>query len=106
MKPKNISPRAVELYDRLVQLSHAMQTGVAYEIEKTPSNSATSPKHLRTGVNAAMVEHAALVELLVEKGIITLEEFLERNCAKMQEEVDKYEERLSKAYGGVKVTLR
>jgi hypothetical protein len=103
MKPK-VSDKAKELYTKLHQLAHAVQTGVMYEIEKTPANSATSPKHLRTGVNMAMCENAALVELLIDKGIFTLEEILQYNCNKVQEEVENYERRLSAAYG-MKITL-
>lgn len=63
------------------QAMHGIQTAVAYEIErdvaKGMSKSATSPKHLRVGVNAAMAEQGALAQLLMDKGIFTLEEYKE-----------------------------
>jgi hypothetical protein len=93
-----------ELLEKIFALSHAIQTGVAYEMEKTPEHSATTPKHLRTGVNLAMLENAALAELLVGKGVVTMEEVLKSNINKLEQEVESYEARLSKTYG-VKIKL-
>lgn len=78
-------------------LTHAMQTGVAYEIG-LPSD-ASSPKHLRVGVNSAMVNDAAMTRLLVEKGIITELEYLRAIRDEMKREVKRYEELLAKHYG-------
>src|SRR5687767_13839287 len=47
---------------KYLKLCHAMQTGVAFKMEK--DNKDTTPKHLRVGINAAMVDHAALTNLL------------------------------------------
>ena len=55
--------------------AHAMQTGVAFLMER--GDKATEPKHLRVGINSAMVEHAALVRLLISKGVITDEDDLD-----------------------------
>lgn len=43
-------------------LLHAMQTGVMYELENDPTSG--TPKHLRVGINAAMVNHGALVKTI------------------------------------------
>lgn len=77
---------------------HAVQTGVKYEIAISdfPSRDDTtphSPKHLRTGVNMAMVEISALVWLLIEKGIITESEYLEALRLATNQEVATYEAR-------------
>lgn len=82
---------------------HAMQSGVAMEIELGLSK-ATTPKQLRVGVNSAMVEHAALVKLLLAKGVITQAEFEQGLTEAMNAEADSYEKRLSEAIGG-QITL-
>ena len=58
-----------------------------------------SPKHLRTGLNVIMVEHAGLVEVLEAKGIITAEEYWESLVGAMKLEVKRYEFRLAKTMG-------
>jgi hypothetical protein len=83
------------------QASHAMQSGVAYDIEKNGETSAaTTHKHLRVGINVALCDHAALVRLLVAKGVITMDEYEEAATAQMEREVASYEEKLSASYGG------
>ena len=86
-------------------LSHAMQSGVAMMMEKEP-NGETNPKHLRVGVNAAMIEHGALVKVLIDKGLITEEEYWEAAVANMKAEVASYEAKLTALFGGgTKITL-
>ena len=46
-----------------------------------------------------MVEHAALVGLLVSKGIFTNEEYADALIEGMQREVDSYEKKLSDRMG-------
>jgi hypothetical protein len=81
-----------ELTARYDAAAHAMQTGVAYE-HLTGSNDA-APKHLRVGINSAMVNDAALVRLLMSKGIITDMEYLEALTVEMEAERDRYAARL------------
>lgn len=69
--------------------AHAMQTGVAFLMER--GDNATSPKHLRVGVNSAMVEHAALVRLLIGKGVITDEEYTHSLRLEMEAEAAHYQ---------------
>lgn len=58
------------------EAAHGVQSATAFEQSKHGSQSG-SPKHLRTGINMAMADHAALVQLLMDRGIITNEEYLE-----------------------------
>lgn len=83
-----------------------MQTGVALDMESDPSGTqgATTPKHLRVGVNSAMAEHGGLADLLIEKGIITEAEYREAVAAAMEREKERYEDILSERYGR-KITL-
>lgn len=65
----------VEAYEAAM---HGIQSGVAYEIEVLGLEKAgASPKHLRVGVNSAMVTDHAIATLLIAKGIFTEEEYAE-----------------------------
>jgi len=73
------------------QALHGMQSGVSFEMERPERQAATSLKHLRVGVNAAMVDHAALAYLLIEKRIIKKEDYIEALRLAMNNEVARYE---------------
>jgi hypothetical protein len=95
-------------------LAHAVQSGAAQEqalddaAVRTGNRSATgvphSPKMLRTGINMAMVEGGALAQLLIGKGVITMEEYRTALLIGLEREVEEYERRLSVRIG-VPVTL-
>lgn len=78
-------------------LLHAMQSGVAMEL--TYENKSVDPKHLRVGINSALVDNAAIARLLIQKGIITEEEYVESVRLEMEREVERYEKQLSDRYG-------
>lgn len=71
---------------------HGMQSGVAHEMGSGECKD-TQPKQLRVGVNSAMVEHSALVLLLIKKGVITEAEYLEELRLAMNNELALYEAR-------------
>lgn len=73
---------------------HAMQTGVAYQINMEPEKEGVTPKHLRVGINAAMADQAGLVTLLIEKGIFTREEYVKAVADSMEEERDRYQRKM------------
>lgn len=77
---------------RWAAAAHAMQSGVAYEMSKG-NDHATTPKHLRVGVNSAMSDHGGLVKLLIAKGLFTEEEYLTAIADAMEDEVRLYRER-------------
>lgn len=96
-----------DLQRRYLAAAHAVQAGVQMELNDDPptrSGSAASPKMLRTGINLAMVEHGALVRLLIAKGLITHEEYMAELVAGVEDEQRQYEERLSARLGS-KITL-
>ena len=72
--------------------AHGMQSAVAYEMNK--NSGPTEPKHLRVGVNSAMTDHAALAFLLIAKGLITEEEYLEALRLAMNHELARYQKHL------------
>ncbi len=78
---------------RYLDACHAMQTGVQLAMTRGVTNE-TEPKHLRVGVNAAMVEHGALLQLLIDKGVVTEDEFAEMLADKMEAEVHSYKRML------------
>ncbi len=86
-----------QLLARLEELQHAMQSGVKMTMDIDPAE--TSPKSLRVGVNSEMVFNAALVKLLVRKGVITDREYIEAIVFGIEEEVARYEKELSKHFG-------
>jgi hypothetical protein len=97
-----------DLHQRYLAAAHAVQAGVQVELNDDPpsrSGSAASPKMLRTGINLAMVEHGALVRLLIAKGLITNEEYMTELVAGVEDEQRQYEERLSSRFGGTKIKL-
>ena len=91
-----------DLHRRYYAAAHAVQSGVAMELHDDPASG--SPKHLRTGLNMAMVEHGALVRLLIKKGLISNAEYMTELVAGVEEEQRQYEARLS-ARHGTKITL-
>lgn len=91
-----------EFSEQYVALAHALQSGVAQE--QALGSADGSPKHLRTGLNLVLRDHGSIVLLLVEKGVITAEEYHEAIIKGLKEEVSAYEERLTK-HLGTKVTL-
>jgi len=85
-------------------LAHAVQTGVAYVMEWDDKE--TSPKHLRVGINMALVSNAALAELLAAKGVCTIEEVKDFQIAALRREVASYEAMIQEHFGGeTKITL-
>lgn len=86
-----------EKREKYLELCHAMQSGVAAKMQR--DNSDTMPKHLRVGVNSAMVDSAALATLLMQKGIITEDEYYDALIERMQAEVAAYEAWLNESYG-------
>jgi len=75
-----------QLMQRYNELCHAMQSGVA----SMPRSKDQEPKHLRVGVNSAMVQHSGLVQLLIKKGVMTEVEYWEAMVSAMDAEVLRY----------------
>lgn len=91
--------RPMDDAQRYTEAAHGMQSGVAMEMNLDHRKSATEPKHLRVGINAAMVDHGALAKLLIDKGIITDAEYMKAIADAMEAEKAAYEKRLSEHFG-------
>lgn len=92
--------------ERYRRAAHAMQSGVKHWMESFQGGMSpdTTPKMLRTGTNSAMVETAAIVRFLLEKELLTREEWLRRIADEMELEAQRYELQLNEKMGG-KVVL-
>lgn len=88
-----------EAQERYLRAAHAMQSGVAAQIGIDPGASGTSPKSLRVGVNSAMVQTSAILDLLVDKGLVTAKEAEDAIIKGMETEVERYKQELAKATG-------
>jgi hypothetical protein len=76
---------------------HGVQSGVAATMNFDAGE--TSPKHLRVGINSALVNQGAFVALLIEKGLITEHEYLVKLCEYADREVASYEKKLAERFG-------
>lgn len=92
-----------EKRQRYQELAHAMQTGVAYVMAKDPSGSTT--KHLRVGINSALVNDAAIASFLIKKGIITEEEYMDEILVQLEKEVERYTQEVNRLYGANNIKL-
>lgn len=86
------NPRQMEL---LQQLPHRVQSAIAFlqsHAEKTgESYPSLEPKHLRVGVNSAMIEASALGKLLMRKKLITADEYFNSIIEMWEQEVESYQ---------------
>lgn len=94
--------RIEDLRRRYRAACHAMQSGVAFTVERDPAD--TTPKHLRVGVNSAMVETSVLAHLLIGRGIFSTEDHLMALVEAMEAEVKLYEARIKQVTGAA-ITL-
>ena len=97
------APEIQALTERYQAAAHAMQTGVEFLQDKTNQ----TPKHLRVGVNSAMVDAAAVALALMRKGVITPLEYATALADKMEEEAASFEKQVNAQHGGgAKIRLR
>ena len=82
-----------ELDRRYRAAAHAVQSGVALELNDDPISG--TPKHLRTAWNLTKVEHGALVRVLIAKGLFTEAEYFAELVKGVEDEQRAYEQRLS-----------
>ena len=67
--------KAEEFVEKSNALLHAIQTGVAFCIER--GSKEAEGKHLRVGINNALCELGAVTKLLIDKGVFTEEEYFD-----------------------------
>lgn len=89
---------------RYMDSLHAVQTGVAHQMHD-PNVHETEPKHLRVGVNSAMVTDRALATLLIAKGVFTQDEYEAALADAAEVEAADYTQRVRKQYGNDAIHL-
>lgn len=101
------SAECASMIEELNRLIHQMQAGVKWLMEFRASKgihpqediSDCGPKHLRVGVNNAMCEHAALVALLVDMGVIAYKDYLRVQLEFAEREVNSYKRKIKDEFG-------
>lgn len=87
-----------EQVDRMIQAGHRVQTAIAlFEGRRDATGERypeTEPKHLRVGVNSALIEASALANLMFRKGLITSDEYFEALIEQWDHEVERYSARV------------
>lgn len=86
-----------EVRKKYIEALHAMQAGVARMQEIEPRS--TTAKHLRVGINATRSDQGALIDLLIEKGIFTLDEYELKALEYMEREKKSHEDLLLEKTG-------
>jgi len=86
-----------ELRARYLAALHAVQTGIEYK--RQYDRSFVSEKHMRVGVDSAHISQAALIRVLIAKGIVTYEEYMEALATEAESEKARYEAELTEHYG-------
>lgn len=76
--------------NRYLEAACAIQGAVAFGIAQLGEDGAgASPRHLRTGLNMVMADHASLVGLLVMLGVITDEQYMDAMVAGTESEAER-----------------
>jgi hypothetical protein len=82
----------------LETLGHRVQSAVAFFEGRRDAFgercAETESKHLRVGVNSALVETAALARLMFRKGLISAAEYYDTLIEAWEQEVDSYRARI------------
>lgn len=87
--------KRVKETERYLKAAHRVQTAVAFH----PERPRDPYKDLRTGIDLSKSDMAGLVNLLIKKGIFTMEEYLEAVADSVEEEARMKENELSVRYG-------
>lgn len=82
--------------------AHRVQTAIEFSKDK----SFLEPKHLRVGIDMRAADAKGLAELLIAKGVFTLEEYVDAVTKAAQEEAEEYRRRLAAQYGAPVDTIR
>lgn len=81
--------------ERYYAAAHRVQTAIAFN----PDRPRDQYKDLRVGLDLSKADQAGLVSLLVEKGVFTMEEYLEAVAKSAEDEAERMEHEISVRYG-------
>lgn len=109
--PPEISPALARAMEEISHLTHAIQTGVLFELEHDMKAHPLTPemtrllKHQRVGLNCEMVYNGALIKTLCEAGVITYDAYIQNQLQMMRQEVAMYTRRIRELTGNPLLTL-
>lgn len=90
--------------------AHGVQSAIAHKMAVDeaggPMWDGTSPKHLRVGIDMQKADMFGLAILLMQKGLITSEEYIEAMRLGANHELWMWEDEANRNSGGVKLTFR
>ena len=75
--------------------AHAVQTAIEFNPNKRPCE----PKHLRVGIDMSKADMAGLAELLIAKGVFTLEEYIAAITKSARDEAMRHRDALAAEIG-------
>jgi hypothetical protein len=87
--------RLAQLIERYERAAHRVQTALAY----MPDHQNMTPKHMRVGIDMSKADMGGLATLLIEKGLITKEEYILAITESAEREADAYESEISGRIG-------
>ena len=85
--------------DAYLAFAHRVQTAIAILMSKDSDLTRCQPKHLRTGIDTSKADFSGLASLLIEKNVITEDEYIDAITVAMRQEADRYEEEVQQALG-------
>ncbi len=80
---------------------HGVQSAIKYELDRVGGKRDITDhiKHLRVGIDARAADAQGLANLLIRKGLITLEEYVEAMRLAANEELARYTQHCRETYG-------
>lgn len=100
------------LRERYENAVHRVQSVIAFRMAKAvphisanPSNVQRALKHIRVGVDSSFSSQKALTELLIAKGVFTMDEYVEAITVAMEQEADAQVASVQDEYGLVGVNF-
>lgn len=90
-----INPIFKDLGLDYAQAAHGLQSAIAYD----PDNRDLEAKHMRVGIDMQKADLFGFAQLLMDKGVFTLEEYIEYMRLAANTELATREEELSEKFG-------
>lgn len=91
----------------LADLGHRVQSAIAFFEGRRDAFgercAETESKHLRVGVNSALVETSALARLMFRKGLMNASEYYDTLIEAWEQEVDSYRARIKQIHPGLEI---
>jgi len=90
-----MSKKLEEYRARYEIAAHRVQTALSL----MPGDRRMTPKHIRVGLDMGKSDQGALVTLLIEKGVFTVEEYYLKVAEFAEQEADSYEKEINQRTG-------